>query len=274
MKTEAPRNNLPPGEQGRAKETGNASPQDTSGTAPEIPADAIIIIPVRNTVLFPGTVLPLSVGRERSVAAAQDAARNERPVGILLQRNAEVADPGPGDLHEMGTVAGILRYVTGDDGAHHIVCQGLERFRIVEFLEGYPFLVARIDRIPEPEAAGPEIEARLHQLRQRAVEALQLLPNVPQELIGAVQNIPSAPALADFVASVMDLKPEEKQDVLTTVDLRARLDKVLWMLAYRIEVLRLSRDIGQQTREAMESRQREHLLREQLRTIQRQLGEA
>jgi ATP-dependent Lon protease len=273
MKTEATRNNLPPGEQGRAKETGDASPQETSGTAPEIPADAIIIIPVRNTVLFPGTVLPLSVGRERSVAAAQDAARNERPVGILLQRSPEVADPGPGDLHEMGTVAGILRYVTGDDGTHHIVCQGLERFRVVEFLEGYPFLVARIDRIPEPEAAGPEIEARLHQLRQRAVEALQLLPNVPQELIGAVQNIPSAPALADFVASVMDLKPEEKQDVLTTVDLRARLDKVLWMLAYRIEVLRLSRDIGQQTREAMESRQREHLLREQLRTIQRQLGE-
>ena len=274
MKTESTRDNLPAGGQAQSNATDGAPKSETGTPAANIPADAIIVIPVRNTVLFPGTVLPLSIGRERSLAAAQDAARNERQVGIVLQRSGDVPDPDPKDLYEIGTIAGILRYVTGNDGTHHLVCQGLERMRILEFLPGYPFLVARIEHIAEPEAGGPEIEARLHQLRQRSTEALQLLPNAPPELIAAVQNMPSAPGLADLVASVMDLKPEEKQDVLETVDIGARLDKILWLLAYRIEVLRLSRDIGQQTREAMESRQREHLLREQLRTIQQELGEA
>ncbi|WP_119459372.1 endopeptidase La [Rhodospirillaceae bacterium SYSU D60014] len=272
MKTESTRENLPSGEQARQTAT-NGAPK-SEGSSPNIPADAVIIVPVRNTVLFPGTVLPLTIGRERSLAAAQDAARNERPVGILLQRSDEVAEPGPTDLYEVGTIAGILRYVTGNDETHHLVCQGVERFRVLEFLPGYPFLVARIERIPEPEVSGTGIEARFHQLKQRAVEALQLLPNAPPELIAAVQSMSSAPGLADLVASVMDLKPEEKQEVLETVDIEPRLDRILWLLAYRLEVLRLSRDIGQQTREAMESRQREHLLREQLRTIQQQLGEA
>src|SRR3546814_3330053 len=130
----------------------------------------------------------------------------------------------------MGSCAGSLRSVTGNDGSLHRVCQGVERMRMFEFLPGYPFLVARIERIAEPEVSGAGIEARLHQLRQRAVEALQLLPNAPPELIAAVQNMPSAPGLADLVASVMDLKPEEKQEVLETVDIEPRLDKILWLL--------------------------------------------
>src|SRR3546814_7287819 len=97
-------------------------------------------------VRFPGSVLPVVGGRKRSVAAAQEAARTERPVGLLLQRDPQAEEPGPVDLHRVGTVAGILRYVTGADGTHHVVCQGEQRFRIVEYLRGYPFLVARIER--------------------------------------------------------------------------------------------------------------------------------
>ena len=250
-------------------------PQPTSErkALPPLRDDALIIIPVRNMVLFPGVVLPVSLGRERSVAAAQEAARNERPVGLLLQRNPDVAEPKPSDLHEMGTSAVILRYLTAPDGTHHVVCQGQQRFRVREFLDGYPFLAARVEFIEDRDVMNAEIEARVHQLKQRAIEAINLLPNAPSELAQAVQSITSASGLADLVASFMDLKPSEKQEVLETLDIRTRLDRVLWLLAYRIEVLRLSRDIGQQTRDAMEARQREYLLREQLKAIQKELGE-
>ena len=108
------------------------------------PSDALIIIPVRNLVLFPGMVIPVTVGRERSIAAAQHALRNQRQVGILMQRESGIADPVVVDLYRIGTIANIVRYVTAPDGSHHLVCQGEERFEITEFLKGWPFLVARI----------------------------------------------------------------------------------------------------------------------------------
>jgi ATP-dependent Lon protease len=243
------------------------------GPARALPDDALIILPARNLVLFPGIVLPLTLGRPQSIAAAQEAARAEKPVGVLLQRDPEVAEPGQADLYEIGTTAAILRYLTAPDGNHHLILQGQQRFRVVEFLDGHPFLVARVEKIVEPEASSTEVEARFHQLKQRALDALQLLPNAPAELAQTVQNISSASQLPDFIAGFMDLKPAEKQDVLATIDVNRRLDKMLWLLAHRIEVLRLSRDIGQQTRESMEARQREYLLREQLKTIQKELGE-
>jgi ATP-dependent Lon protease len=242
--------------------------------APVLPGDALIILPMRNTVLFPGMVLPLGVGRERSIAAAQEAVRERRPIGLLLQRDAETVEPGPADLYEIGTTARILRYLTVPEGGHNVICQGEQRFRIVEFLAGYPFLAARVEMIEEVPATGSEIDARMHQLQQRAAEALKLVPNAPAELVASVQSIETPGTLADLVAGLIDLKPAEKQQVLETIVLRDRLDKVLWMLSYRIEVLRLSRDIGQQTQQTMESRQRDFLLREQLRAIQKELGEA
>jgi ATP-dependent Lon protease len=254
----------------------SSQPQSGNGpaAAPALPPDALIIIPVRNMVLFPGMVVPVTMGRDRSVAAAQEAARNQLNVGILLQRDAEVNEPAAADLYEVGTSAGVLRYLTGPDGRHHLVCQGQQRFRVREFLPGYPYLVARVELIAEQEFRGTEVEARMHQLKQRATEALSLVPNAPAELTAAVEAATSAGQLADLVAGTMDLKPAEKQEVLETLDISRRLDRVLWLLAYRIEVLRLSRDIGQQTQEAMGARQREYLLREQLRAIQKELGEA
>src|SRR5204863_3854233 len=109
-----------------------------------LPEDALIILPTRNLVLFPGVILPITIGREKSRAAAQEAARLQRSIGVLLQTKPEIDDPRPEDMHWVGTTANVLRYVTGPDGSHHVVAQGEERFRVLEFLDGWDFPVARI----------------------------------------------------------------------------------------------------------------------------------
>jgi ATP-dependent Lon protease len=251
---------------------GDASAARTTALPP-LPADALIIVPVRGTVLFPGVMLPVTIGRPRSIAAAQQAMRDQRPVGILMQRNPEIADPAPIDMHRMGTVANVARYITAPDGGHHLICQGEQRFQVVEFLNGWPFFVARVLRVPEPQMQSSEIEARFLHLRGQAVEAVQLLPQAPPELLAAVQGAGSPGALADLMATYMDVTPDEKQEILETIDLGARMEKVSRLLAHRIEVMRLSQEIGRQTKAALDERQREVLLREQMAAIQRQLGE-
>src|SRR5437763_2792769 len=238
-----------------------------------IPGDALIIVPVRNTVLFPGVVAPISIGRPKSIAAAQQALRDQRPIGILLQRNPEIEDPGPDDLYRICTVANIVRYITAPDETHHIICQGVQRARILDFLPGTPFLAARVLHIPEPTTSSPEIEARFINLQRQAIEAIQLLPQVPPELVALFQSTTSPAALADLATSYMDIKREDKQEILETIELAARMDKVSRHLAERLEVLRLTAEISQKTKAVFDERQREAILREQMATIQRQLGE-
>ncbi len=247
--------------------------RDARGGGYSLPDDVLILIPVRNLVMFPGMILPISLGREASIAAAQAAVKAERPVGLLLQRHPEVERPGPDDLCRIGTVSGILRYVTTPDGTHHAVCQGQERFQILEYLGGYPFMAARVSRIPEPSATSKEIEARFLQLKGRATEALELMPQTPQEFVAAVQNMNSPGTLADMVAGFMDAKPADKQAVLETIEVERRLDAVLDLLANRIEVLKLSKEIDERTKASIDERQREYLLREQMKAIQKELGE-
>jgi ATP-dependent Lon protease len=256
----------------KAKEA-SAQGNGAAGASPALPPDALIIVPVRNTVLFPGLVLPITLNRPKSVAAAQQAVREQRQVGILLQRAADVDDPGAIDMHRMGTLANVLRFVTTPDGTHHVVCQGERRFQIVEYLSGWPFMVARVLRVPEPETKSSEIEARFVNLKSQTLEAVGLLPQAPAELLAAIQAIENPPELADLATAYMDVKPEEKQEILETIDISSRMDKVSRMLAHRIEVLRLSQEIGRQTKAALDERQRELLLREQMAAIQRQLGE-
>ncbi|HEV8029091.1 MAG TPA: endopeptidase La [Stellaceae bacterium] len=245
----------------------------TQGDLPPLPGDALIIIPVRGAVLFPGAVLPITIGRQRSVAAVQEAVRRELPVGLLLQRDPKVEEPAAADLYPVGTEAGVVRYLTAPDGSHHMICQGQHRFRLIEILSGYPFLVARVERVGEAELRTPELEARLLYLRRQAHEALELLPQAPPELAAAIDGINAGGQLADLIANLMDLEITEKQSVLETFDVLLRMKRVSDLLAHRIEVLRLSRQIGQQTKETVEGRQREFLLREQLKTIQKELGE-
>ncbi|MCP3410104.1 endopeptidase La [Bradyrhizobium sp. CCGB01] len=251
----------------------NEQTNSQSNSDVKIPEDALIIIPVREMVLFPGAIAPIAIGRAKSIAAAQQALREQRPVGIVLQRSPEIEEPGPDDLYRVATIANIVRYITAPDGTHHIVCQGVQRARILDFLPGTPFPAARIQQIPEPTTNSPEIEARALNLQRQAIEAIELLPQSPPELVAMFQSTTAPGALADLATSFMDIKPQDKQEVLETIDLALRVEKVSKHLAERLEVLRISNEIGQKTRASFDERQREAILREQMATIQRQLGE-
>jgi ATP-dependent Lon protease len=250
--------------------------------------DVLIILPVSNAVLFPGVVLPIAIGGGPALAAAQEAVRTQRRVGLLLQTDPKtdpnveatgvaapgVAAPGPENLHRVGTAATIVRFITAADGTHHLIAQGDERFTVLDYVSREPFLVARIETHKEPTVLDREVEARGLNLRDKALEAVQLLPQAPGELVNAIRSIESIPALADMVASFMDLKAADKQEILATFDLKTRLDRVLTLLGRRIEVMKVSRQIDERTREAFDERQKEAVLRERLRQIQRELGDA
>jgi ATP-dependent Lon protease len=199
-------------------------------------------------------------------------------VGLLLQTDPAVgtegaAAPSPDNSHRVGTAASIVRFITAPDGTHHLIAQGEERFTVLDYVSREPFPVARIETHKEPTVLDREVEARGLNLREKALEAVQLLPQAPGELVNAIRSIESIPALADMVASFMDLKTAEKQEILATFDLKARLDRVLTLLGRRIEVLKVSRQIDERTREAFDERQKEAVLRERLRQIQKELGE-
>jgi ATP-dependent Lon protease len=248
-------------------------PSEQAEASAAVPEDVLLILPVRNLVVFPGAVTQVALGRDVSIRAAKEAVENNHKLGILLQRDPSVDRPGPDDLYSIGTIVSVVRYITAPNGMHHLICQGEQRFRAVDFLPGLDFLAARYDVIAEPQTSDAEIEARATYLRQQAAEAMELLPQAPPEVLSALQSIESPGGLADFIAGLVDVKPAEKQELLETIGVRERLDKMVELLAHRLQVLKLSREIDEQTKEKIDERQREYLLREQLKTIQRELGE-
>jgi len=249
--------------------------KDAKGSQPHTAAaeDVLLIVPVRNVVLFPGVVLPITVGRDKSLAAAQEAVRTQRRIGLLLQTDPAVDEPTASQLHRVGTAAAIVRFVTAPDGTHYLICQGEQRFRVLDYVSEAPFLVARVEFHHEPAALDKETEGRGISLKERALEALSLLPQAPGELANAIQGIESVPLLADVVANFMDVKSAEKQELLEAYDLKDRLDRVLSLLAHRIEALKVSRQIDQRTQSALDERQKEIILRERLKQIREELGE-
>jgi ATP-dependent Lon protease len=218
-------------------------------------------------------VLPLVIGRKASVAAIQYAVGSEQPIGLLMQVRDKDEEPLPENLYTVGTVAEILRYLTAADGAHHVVCQGVQRFRVKEFLPGYPFLVVRAERYEEPEGGSKDLEARVITLKQKALDMLTQSRQAPVELVNAIQSLTAPALLADLIASYLISKPEDKQALLALFDIHGRIDKLLDLLNYQIEVLQLSNKINEQTQETMGQRQREFVLREQMKAIQKELGE-
>jgi ATP-dependent Lon protease len=251
----------------------NAAGQVVAPDAASLPADGLILVRLRSLVVFPGVVLPITLGRASSVQAVQEAVRREAPVGLILQRDPAKDDPGPEDLCRVGTVASVLRYVTAPDGTHHTICQGQQRFRVVEYLRLEPYLAARVEFLEDSTERPKEVDALMLHVKEQAKRALSLLPQQAPELVAAVDQIEAPGLLADLVAAYMDLPVEEKQQVLETFDLVARLNLVAEKLARRIEVLALSQEISERTKGKLDKAQRDYYLREQLKTIQMELGE-
>ncbi len=233
----------------------------------------LILLPVRNAVIFPGVVLPFGIGRERSLRGMQDAVRHSRPIGIVMQRDPQQEDPGPNDLHEVGTLVEVLRFVSTEESGHHAVCQGRARFKILSIDKTEPFMVATVQRIEESVELDEQLQARFVALKEQAREALALMPGAPDELPNVVQNVSSPVVLTDIVATFLDIPPREKQELLETLDVRLRLDLVQQRLVHMIAVLKLSRDIRSRTKGVLDKAQREYYLREELKTIQKELGE-
>jgi len=243
-----------------------------AATSYDLPENVVAVIPMRNVVLFPNVLVPISVGRDKSIAALMHGSLRKQPLGVVLQKEAMADDPGRDQLCDVGTLADVVKEVPGN-GVRHAVVQGIARFRIIELVEGYPFLAARIERLADEPGASPEAEAFALQLREKAGELLGLMPGVPAEATPMLQAARAPAELADMVASLVDAEPAEKQALLESSRVEARLHDLLALLERRIQVLRLSREIGERTREQLDDRQRRFLLQEQLRTIQRELGE-
>ncbi len=247
---------------------------DESTTASAaLPEGVIALVPMRNVVLFPHVLIPVTVGRPKSVAAVNQALAAKTAFGIVLQKSPSADDPGLDGLHTIGTLANIVQHQSSEDGQIHAVCQGLQRMRIVELVPGHPFLAARIEHLEEPHAVSTQAQALAMQLRERGMEILSMMPGVPAEMAHVLQATRSPSQLADLAASLLDIEPAEKQLLLETQGSEERLEKVLEVVAQRLEVLRLSKKIGARTKEQMDDRQRRFILEEQLKAIKKELGE-
>jgi len=259
------------------------SPQDVNpagGPAGQptrpLPADALIVVPVRNTVLFSRDRVPDHVGAARRPSQllpsrrCGSSARSSSCCSATPRRTI----PGRTISTRVGTIANIVRYITSPEGGHHLICQGVQRFRITDFVEGYPFLLARGLHLAEPTSTASEVEARFNVLQEQVREVLDLLPRVPPELRQTVEATSAPGMLADLAITYLDATPAEKQDVLETSDLVPRLRQGL-------EAARPSAGSpapgpprsAARPRPRSTTRQREVLLREQMAAIQRELGD-
>ncbi len=238
-----------------------------------IPPGAIALLPLRNAVLFPSTIMPLVVGRRRSLQVVDEAVRQKLAIGFVTQRDANIERPQPADLFSVGTAASVLRMFSLPDGQRQIIIQGQQRFEIAEILQSEPQLIARVTMIEEGTPKTSAFEARILHLRQEAVKALSLLPEPMQELRATIERIDNPLALIDIIASTLDLPAAEKQEILALFDPEARAQRVSEKLARQIEILELSKKIGEETKDSLDKAQRQYFLREQLKAIQKELGE-
>jgi len=251
-------------------------PSDPSGRSPQERTEVLPILPLRNSVLFPASVVPINVGRPRSVRLIEEALHTDRPViGIVTQRLAETEDPQWNDLYAIGTAARILKVIKLGTANYSVVLQGLSRFLVDAPVQQEPYLRARVRRLSERTARDVETDALAINLKEtaRQVIELQLQPNLPKEASGMLDNITDPGALADLVASNLAVATEEKQRVLEALEVKPRLRLCLQLLTRQLEVLKVKREISSMVQEEMGKNQREYALRQQMRAIKEELGE-
>ena len=238
-----------------------------------IPAE-VPVLPLRGTVAYPDLIVPLVVGRERSIRLIDEAMGRDRLMAILTQKNPDIEDPEQEDLYTIGTVATIMKMVKMVDGSQRIVVQGLARFKLVEFTQKEPNFRARILPIFEEYQKDIEIDAMYINLKNLYKKAVEIAPYLSSELAQIATKIENPGNLADLVASTINISVAERQEVLEKIDLKERLKKVTIMLNRELETLELSTKIQSHIKEGIDKTQREYYLREQLKAIQKELGEA
>src|SRR5450432_4944773 len=239
----------------------------------EIP-EIISILPLRNSVLFPGSIIPIDVGRRKSVRLVEDAIAKERPViGILTQKDARTEDPGSGDLYMVGCAARILKVIKLAKDNFSVILQGVSRFEVTGFEGTEPFLTANVRPVPDAMASDVELDALVMNLKDIAKRVVKLMPELPKEAGALVDSVTEAGHLADLITSHLELEVSEKEDVLETFDLKTRVRKVLQFLSRQLEVLKVRERINTQVQEEMGRNQREYVLRQQLKAIKEELGE-
>ena len=242
--------------------------------------DVLGVMALRNAVIFPGTVIPLAVGRPRSSSLLADVLKDSSPrrpgealLGVIAQREPAHNDPGYHDLYDMGTVVTVLKVVRQPDGQKSVVVHGLVRFRVLEWIGREPYLKARIEVVTSQASPGKDLDALLTSVRHAALKMVELSPNIPEEVSVILTNIDDPAAMADFLAANLNIPTPKKQEILETLDVTQRLQKLSVALASQVELLELSAKIQKRVSRSIDKSQREYFLQEQLKAIQNELGQ-
>ena len=235
--------------------------------------DELPVLPLRGTVLYPDLILPIMVGRKKSVKLIDDAMDSDRIIGVITQKRSEIEDPKETDLYSVGVAALILRMIRELDGSQRVIVQGVSRMKVKEYFQREPYYKAKVEVIDEGLVQGVEIDALMMNLKNLFQRAVELAPYLTSELGTMVSNIKSPAILADLIASNLNISTTEKQGILETFDIRERLTKVHLFLNKEVQVLELGNKIQSQVKEDMDRTQREYYLREQLKAIKKELGE-
>lgn len=243
--------------------------------AEEIPEE-LAILPLRNAVLFPGVVIPITVGRDKSIRLVKEAYRNEKIIGVLAQKDSSVEDPQVSDLHRIGTVARILKTLQMPDGNTTVIIQGKKRFEFIEMLQEEPYLRARVkpfDKAPEiPD--DKSFNALIQSIKDISIQIINKSPNIPSEASFAIKNIESPVFLVNFVSSNLNISSEDKQKLLEISDMLERANNVLEALTKELQLLDLKNQIQSKVKVDLDKQQRDYFLNQQLKTIQEELGGA
>lgn len=252
----------------------SADPEQGGPELGETP-ETLPILPVRNTVLFPGVVLPVTVTRKKSIRLVRRAYRGDKLVGVVAQKTGNAEDPAASDLHEVGTMARILKLLELPDGNTTIIVQGQQRFRISEMTQTAPYFTARVDYLPElmPTRTTKEIKALVASLKDAATKMLKLNPEIPQEAQVALDNIESPAFLIHFLASNLNVEVGQKQLLLEVNEGQQRGTRLLEMLMKEIQLLEIKHEIQNKVHTDLDQQQRDYFLRQQLKVLQDELGQ-
>ncbi|MFN4764008.1 endopeptidase La [Gillisia sp. Q332] len=250
------------------------TPEDEEEINKEELPEILPILPLRNTVLFPGVVIPITAGRDTSIKLINDANNGSKVIGVVAQKDEDVENPEPKDIHQTGVVARILRVLKMPDGNTTVIIQGKKRFEIAEVISEKPYLTASIKEVSElrPEAKNPEFSAIIESIKDLALQIIKGSPNIPSEASFAIKNIESPSFLINFVSSNMNLSVAEKQELLETNDLKDRALATLKYMNVEHQKLELKNDIQSKVQSDMSQQQREYFLHQQMKTIQEELG--